>query len=56
MSHGHIVKKKTKNKREVTLVRRLDSLMDAVCHILFIKYRSKSEVCRETENINNNIH
>lgn len=47
---------KKKQKREVTLVRRLDSLMDAVCHILFIKYRSKSEVCRETENINNNIH
>lgn len=54
MSHGHNVKKN--KKREVTLVRRLDSLMDAVCHILFIKYRSKSEVCRETENINNNIH
>lgn len=47
---------KKNKKREVTLVRRLDSLMDAVCHILFIKYRSKSEVCRETENINNNIH
>lgn len=47
---------KKKKKRGVTLVRRLDSLMDAVCHILFIKYRSKSEVCRETENINNNIH
>lgn len=47
---------KKKKKREVTLVRRLDSLMDAVCHILFIKYRSKSEVCRETANINNNIH
>lgn len=32
----------------VSLVRRLDSLMGAVSHIVFIKYSSKSKVCRET--------